>query len=42
MRSLEAEAWESSYWDDFLAEFGVEAYINARYQNAYIEGTKLA
>ena len=31
MRVWDEETWESDYWDDFLKEFGNEAYVTVRY-----------
>jgi len=31
MRSIEGDGWEAAYWDEYLAEFGPVAYIEARY-----------
>lgn len=34
MRVWDEQTWESEYWDDYLKEFGVEAYVEARYGQA--------
>jgi hypothetical protein len=31
MRPADEETWEQEYWDDYLNEFGPEAYVEARF-----------
>jgi hypothetical protein len=31
VRSVEDDGWEAAYWDDYAAEFGTAALIEARY-----------
>jgi len=30
MRTADEDTWEAEYWDEYLDEFGPEAYIEAR------------
>ena len=32
MRPDDEDTWEAAYWDDLLHEFGVDAYITARWE----------
>ena len=32
MRPDDEATWEADYWDEYLAEFGPGAYVDARYE----------
>lgn len=34
MRVWDEGSWEHEYWDEFIKEFGISAYIEERYINA--------
>lgn len=31
MRVQDEDTWESEYWDEYIQEFGLAAYVEARY-----------
>jgi len=31
MRPADEDTWESEYWDEYVQEFGKEAYVEARF-----------
>lgn len=39
------DTWEAEFWDDYLRDFGREAYISVRYEgnhNCFLEDEDLA
>jgi hypothetical protein len=34
MRVDNEATWEAEYWDDFLKEFGIKAYVEERYMRS--------